>query len=125
MAILTDDTTEVSKVVIGSHGPPRVPPPTSKLTPTSQAAGFFRVLGTLNVRPSQTQENPFEPCIDMERSENNFQVSVTVIMVQFIRLRGDFGAGLISDHHTASHLPGAFSARGCPHAQNFARSPLF
>ena len=42
----------------------------------------------------------------MERSENNFQVSVTVIMVQFIRLRGDFwvGAGFISDHRTASQL---------------------
>jgi hypothetical protein len=40
----------------------------------------------------------------MERSENNFQVSVTVIMVQFIRLRGDFWAGFISDHRTASQL---------------------
>lgn len=72
MAILTDDTTEVSKVVIGSHGPPRVPPPTSKLTPTSQAAGFFRVLGTLNVRPSQTPENPFEPYIDMREIISSF-----------------------------------------------------
>ena len=128
MAILTDDTTEVSKVVIGSHGPPRVPPPTSKLTPTSQAAGFFRVLGTLNVRPSQTPENPFEPCIDMERSENNFQVSVTVIMVQFIRLRGEFWVGvraLLQRRAWSHRVAAACSAQGCPHGTKLRTAHYF